>query len=181
VGDRGVGKTALVKKFVGEDFIKPISACYATPVKHVKTITVDNKKVKYTIHESSDATDPVSSSQLREADVIMLCFNICDPPTLASAIQTWVPALPPAPLLLVGCQADLRTDRIVLASLTRLGQSPVTANQAMFFTRQGRLSCTLRQRPEYQASLPRQLSSWQQKHVWVSFQDSLPSCLHLLQ
>lgn len=136
VGDRGVGKTSLVKKFIGEDFLKPISACYATPVKHVKTINVDNKKVKYTIHESSDHMDPVSTSQLKEVDVIMLCFNICDPPTLASAIQAWVPALPPAPLLLVGCQADLRTDRMVLASLTRLGQAPVTANQAMFFTRQ---------------------------------------------
>jgi len=136
VGDRGVGKTTLVKKFIGEDLIKPVSASYAAPVKHVKTINVDNKKVKYTIHESSDALDPGSISQLREADVIMLCFNICDPPSLVSAIQKWVPSLPPAPLLLVGCQADLRTDRMVLASLTRIGQSPVTANQAMFFSRQ---------------------------------------------
>ena len=94
--------------------LQPVSASYAAPTKHVKTTNVDRKKVKYTIHESSDALDPVSIMQLREADVIMLCFNICDPPTLFSAIQMWAPSLPPAPLLLVGCQADLRTDRIIL-------------------------------------------------------------------
>merc|ERR1712106_798121 len=131
-----VGKTALIRKFVGEDVIKPVTASYAAPTKHVKTITVSNKKVKYTVHESSDPLDPVSMSQLVQADVIMLCFNICSPPTLYSAIHMWAPSLPPAPLLPVGCQADLRNDRMILTSLGRQGKYPVSANQALSFSRQ---------------------------------------------
>merc|ERR1719508_93033 len=48
----------------------------------------------------------------------------------------WAPSLPPAPLLLVGCQADLRNDRMILSSLGRQGKYPVSANQALSFSRQ---------------------------------------------
>jgi len=136
VGDRGVGKSSLVHKFVGEHGEKSSSATYAAHTKHVKTMNVDKKPVKYVIHECSDPMDQASIMQLKKVDVIMLCFNICNPPSLYSAIQMWAPSLPPVPLLLVGCQADLRTDRIILASLAAQGKSPVTANQALSFSRQ---------------------------------------------
>ena len=99
-------------------------------------MTVDNQRVKFIIEESSAVSDLISSCLVEEVDVVMLCFSIPSPPTLVSAVQTWVPHLLQVPLLLVGCQGDLRTDRNILSSLIRQGLTPVTANQAMFFARQ---------------------------------------------
>ena len=46
-------------------------------------------------------------------DVYLLCFSVAAPSSLRSLHTSWVAALPgPATLLLVGCQADLRLDKL---------------------------------------------------------------------
>ncbi len=49
---------------------------------------------------------------LRAADVFLLCYGIPDPPSLLSAAEVWCQdlraAAPGVPIVLVGCQSDLR-------------------------------------------------------------------------
>merc|ERR1711963_541136 len=68
----------------------------------------------YTIWDTSGSMEPNTTRSLanREADVFLLCYNISDPSSLFSAINHWVPDLrlqaPSTPIVLVGCQSDLR-------------------------------------------------------------------------
>jgi len=77
---------------------------------------------------------------IREADVFLLCFKVTDPSSLLSALNHWCAeiraAAPHAPVVLVGCQADLRADRDVLAALARRGKAPVSSPQALTFSEQ---------------------------------------------
>lgn len=76
----------------------------------------------------------------READVFLLCYKISDPSTLFSALNHWCPEIrataPSTPIILVGCQSDLRNDRDVLTALRKQGRAPVSADQALTFSQQ---------------------------------------------
>jgi GTPase SAR1 family protein len=76
----------------------------------------------------------------READVFMLCYKISDPASLFSALNFWCPEVravsPDAPIILVGCQSDLRGDRDVISGLAKSGRAPVSSDQALSFSRQ---------------------------------------------
>jgi hypothetical protein len=75
-----------------------------------------------------------------EADVFLLCYKISDPSTLFSALNHWCAEVravaPSTPIVLVGCQSDLRSHRDVLAALAKQGKAPVSAEQAVSFCRQ---------------------------------------------
>ena len=83
----------------------------------------------------------VSSSRAlayREADVFLLCYKISEPSSLFNAVNHWYPEIravaPVTPIILVGCQADLRKDRDVLSSLAKQGRAPVSSDQALSFS-----------------------------------------------
>jgi len=137
-GDTGVGKSALINRFVGEELKEdvprePHLAC-------TKSGIVGYKTVHFTMQEISDISQAEVSPTLYESDVILLCFNISQPSTLRSIISHWVASLrllaPSIPLLLIGCQSDLRNDRSVLASLAKQGKSSVSTFQALSVSRQ---------------------------------------------
>merc|ERR1719319_2006417 len=104
--------------------------------------TVANKRVRYTVWDTSGHhdTDTTRILAFREADVFLLCYKISDPSSLFSAINHWVPELschaPATPIILVGCQSDLRTDRTVLQGLANQGKAPVSSQQALSFSQQ---------------------------------------------
>ncbi len=62
------------------------------------------------------------------ADVYLLCYKISDPASLFSAVNNWCPSIravaPAAPIVLVGCQSDLR-----------YGEQQLNANVIDFFPR----------------------------------------------
>lgn len=138
VGDSGVGKTSLVARFFGKEFDQ--DALPQTPEAVTKTTIVGCKTVQFTIQEISNISDTEVSPTLYELDVILLCYNISQPSTIQSLITHWVPSLnllaPSTPLLLIGCQSDLRTDRAVVTSLARQGRSPVSSCQGLRVSRQ---------------------------------------------
>ena len=74
----------------------------------------------------------------READVFLLCYKISEPSSLFNAVNHWCPEVrsvaPVTPIILVGCQADLRKDREILATLAKQGRAPVSADQALSFS-----------------------------------------------
>ena len=103
---------------------------------------VANKRVRYTIWDTAGVmeTNTTRTLAFREADVFLLCYKISDPSSLFSAINHWVPDLrqqaPSTPIVLVGCQSDLRTDRTVMAALAKAGKSPVSSQQALSMSQQ---------------------------------------------
>ena len=80
----------------------------------------------------------------RAADAFLLCFKVTDPASLSNALSFWMAeirgssnsATAGAPVILVGCQSDLRRDRDVLASLAKRGKAPISAPQALTFSQQ---------------------------------------------
>merc|ERR1711962_1945015 len=106
------------------------------------SLLMQGNRVKLTMYDTSgeQGSNPGREVAYREADVFLVCYKICSPSSLFSAINHWVPEVrgvaPMTPLLLVGCQTDLRGDRTVLAALSRQGRSPVSTEQARSFSQQ---------------------------------------------
>jgi len=140
VGDSRVGKTALINRFCDDVFIENYAATSFN--RYISDSLVANKRVRYTIWDTAGVmeTNTTRTLAFREADVFLLCYNISDPSSLFSAINHWVPDLrqqaPSTPIVLVGCQSDLRTDRTVMALLAKVGKSPVSSQQALSMSQQ---------------------------------------------
>ncbi len=83
-------------------------------------------------------TAPIRPEVCAAADVFLLCFKISEPASLFSALNRWCPEIrgeaPSTPIVLVGCQADSRGDRDILASLAKRGKAPVSPDQALTFS-----------------------------------------------
>jgi len=140
VGDSKVGKSALAKKFRTGQFE---SGYTKTGFETLSTsLVIEGKRVKFTIYDTSGSRGANTHREIayREADVFLLCYKISDPTTLFGAINHWIPELrehaSATPVLLVGCQTDLRTDRSTLTALAKQGRSPVSAEQARSFSAQ---------------------------------------------
>ena len=73
-------------------------------------------KSNLSLHSLSNASHGCSSPKVvnvfQSADVFLLCYRISDPASLFSAINFWCPEIrcyaPTTPIILVGCQSDLR-------------------------------------------------------------------------
>ena len=70
-----------------------------------------------------------------EADVFLVCYKVSDPSTLYNVKHKWIPEIKrqrsDVPVILCGCQSDLRHDSEVVASLGKRGRAPVTPEQAL--------------------------------------------------
>ena len=111
-----------------------LRATYACTANNVRTSLVEGRSVTFIIEEVSDETE---LPQTEEVDIVLLCFNIMSPPSLHHLYLHWLPLLSSltSSWLLVGCQADLRRDKVSLASLARTGSQPVSSNLAISFCR----------------------------------------------
>lgn len=142
IGDSKVGKSALVYRFINNKFSEGYRA--TSFEKLTTSALVANRRVKYTIWDTTGSRTTSGSAardlSLREADVFMLCYKISDPSTLFSALNFWCPEVraiaPDTPIILVGCQSDLRGDRDVITHLGKSGRAPVSSDQALSFSRQ---------------------------------------------
>ena len=76
----------------------------------------------------------------READVFLLCYKITEPSSLFNALNHWCPEMravaPSTPIILVGCQSDLRQNREILFNLSKQGRAPISPEQALTFSQQ---------------------------------------------
>lgn len=70
-----------------------------------------------------------------EADVFLVSYKISDPNTLYNVKHKWIPEIRrhrnDVPVILCGCQSDLRHDPEVVAGLGKRGRTPVTSEQAL--------------------------------------------------
>lgn len=85
-------------------------------------------------------SNPKVVNVFQSADVFLLCYRISDPASLFSAINFWCPEIrcyaSTTPIILVGCQSDLRMDREILSTLARRGQAPVSTDQGLTLSQQ---------------------------------------------
>ena len=83
----------------------------------------------------SPAYDSVRPLSYQEADVFLLCYKISDPISLYNVKNKWIRELrkhrADVPVILCGCQADLRTDAATLNHLSKTGRTPVSSDQAL--------------------------------------------------
>jgi len=119
VGDSGVGKTALLLRFVEDKFDESPTATLDEDYK-MKQIAVDNQRVKLQIWDTAgqERFRTVTSSFYRAAKGTILVFDVTNPATFSQA-QQWVTDIrnntsQTAPLFLVGNKTDL-PDRKVTA------------------------------------------------------------------
>jgi len=135
VGDCGVGKTALVSRFVNAKFPEVYKSTSFEKHTTVAAVEAVGSRVTFTIWDTTGSQSPSHyqprQHACRSADAVLLCYKISDPTTLFSALEQWAPAVravaPDTPIVLVGCQSELRSER------TGPAGAPVAADQALTF------------------------------------------------
>lgn len=98
-------------------------------------VTVNEAPVRVRLCDTAgqDTLDALRQLSYPDCDVFVLCFSVVRPETFRSLQRKWLPQFrrrqaAGALVLLVGTQADLRTDPAVLGALQRAGErGPVAA------------------------------------------------------
>lgn len=145
VGDSGVGKSSLITRFCKGVFDQ--NYLPTTFSHHLLDSHVAGQRVKFSFLDTSGkkgGTDSSSESlftlALREAHVILLCYDISDSSTLFSAVNNWVPEIKyhasTTPIILVGCQADVISDPYVDKAIPRVNETLVSNEDALLLSQQ---------------------------------------------
>ncbi|KAJ9473942.1 putative GTP-binding protein RHO1 (putative) [Pseudozyma hubeiensis] len=133
VGDGGCGKTCLLivysqNKFP-EEYVPTVFENY------VPIIQFEGKTIELALWDTAgqEEYDRLRPLSYPESDVILICFAVDFPPSLANVQDKWFPEInhfcEGVPILLVGTKTDLRKDKNSLAMLQAQGTKPVTAQQ----------------------------------------------------
>ncbi|KAK3323081.1 P-loop containing nucleoside triphosphate hydrolase protein [Apodospora peruviana] len=133
VGDTGIGKTWLLIVFSKNIFVGGIGAPTVFE-NSVGYITASDKFVELGLWDTSGFDDydrlrPLSYEMNGMCDVILICYGIDYPDSLANVVEKWYPEVshhcPGVPTFLVGLQKDLRNDEKTIKDLSISAQRPV--------------------------------------------------------
>jgi len=124
VGDGAVGKTSLIlsyttNKFPNEDNMQ----LYET---HVVDEVIDSKNVKINIHDTAGEEDfnTLRPRTYDKADVFLVCYSISSKQSFKSVKNKWIPEIrthSTAPIVIIGCKSDLRSNTDVKERLQTMG------------------------------------------------------------
>ncbi|XP_037935036.1 transcription factor mef2A isoform X2 [Teleopsis dalmanni] len=132
VGDGAVGKTNLILSYL-ENRFNPEHVPTASDIYNAD-VMVNDSPVHLTICDTAgqDTLDPLRELCYPDSDVFLLCFSVAKPETFHAIKTKWAPKFTKtkATLILVGTQADLRTNTNVLNKLQTKGEKPVTYTDA---------------------------------------------------
>lgn len=112
VGDSAVGKTCLLVRFTSETFpdsYKP-TVFENTGVE----VFMDGVQISLGLWDTAgnDTFRQVRPMSYQQADVVLACYSVANPGSLANVRNKWIPEirehLPQAPVLLVATQTDQR-------------------------------------------------------------------------
>ncbi|XP_031787762.1 transforming protein RhoA-like [Nasonia vitripennis] len=111
VGDGGCGKTCLLIVFTKYEFPTEYTPSFDNFQEY--QMNLDGEKVELTLVDAIEAYDKLYPLYCRDADVVLLCFSICEPTSLSNVVNYWKPEVldvhcPGVPILLVGNKQDLR-------------------------------------------------------------------------
>jgi len=123
VGDSGVGKTCLLRRFSDEPFVEfhmtTIGVDFA-----VKTILIDNKKAKLQIWDTAgqERFHTITTAYYRGADALLLVFDVTSPESFENCGR-WLKEIlvncaeSPPEMILVGNKVDVPPEQRLVASL----------------------------------------------------------------
>ena len=133
VGDDACGKTSLLFVFSKDEFpdlYEPIVFDNCLTEIEVNGKLVELELWDTTGQESYDRLRPLSYP---DTDVILMCFSIDNPDSLANISEIWAPEVrlfcPNVPIILVGNNKDLRNDEYIKRKLSKTKQKPVTSDE----------------------------------------------------
>lgn len=118
VGDSGVGKSCLLKTFMGD----PFKGVYTSTIGvdfEIKPIQIDGKTVNLQIWDTAgqERFRTITTSYYRSADAILLVFDLTDEKTFQN-LEAWMEdvrlyAQRHVEIMLLGNKVDLNDDRVV--------------------------------------------------------------------
>ncbi|XP_030644217.1 rho-related GTP-binding protein RhoH [Chanos chanos] len=112
VGDSAVGKTALLVRFTSETFPDSYK-----PTVYENTgvdVFMDGVQISLGLWDTAgnDMFRSIRPMSYQQADVVLLCYSVANPPSLANVYQKWIVEvrehLPHVPVLVVATQTDHR-------------------------------------------------------------------------
>ncbi|KAI6239446.1 hypothetical protein M3Y99_00579400 [Aphelenchoides fujianensis] len=121
VGDGACGKTCLLIVFSKNEF----------PEVYVPTVFENYVELALWDTAGQEDYDRLRPLSYPDTDVILVCFSIDSPDSLANVKEKWAPEVrhycsPQVPLILVANKKDTRTDAAVIRELGRSKQAPVS-------------------------------------------------------
>ena len=129
VGDSFCGKTCLYTTFVKDRF--PVDYLPRVFESYVGDIRVDGKTVELAFWDTvgDDQYDSLRPLSYPDTNVILMCFSIDNPESLANVLNKFTPEVrhfcPNVPIILVGNKKDLRNDENTKRELSKMKQEPV--------------------------------------------------------
>ncbi|KAE8215021.1 hypothetical protein CF319_g965 [Tilletia indica] len=140
VGDGGCGKTCLLivysEQRFPEDYVPTVFENYVPKVQY------QGKVVELALWDTAgqEEYDRLRPLSYPETDVILICFAIDYPVSLANVQDKWYPEVnhfcEGVPILLVGTKTDLREDAHSIAMLAAQGTRPISAEQGAAVARE---------------------------------------------
>ncbi|KAK5866089.1 hypothetical protein PBY51_020305 [Eleginops maclovinus] len=112
VGDSAVGKTALLVRFTSETYLDNYQ-----PTVFENTgveVYMDGVQINLGLWDTagSDNFRQIRPRSYQQADVVLICYSVANPNSLASVQHKWIAEvrenLPRVPVLVVATQTDLR-------------------------------------------------------------------------
>ncbi|CAG7816609.1 unnamed protein product [Allacma fusca] len=141
VGDDGVGKSSIVRRFIFDEFcpqyFPTILDDYVTELPHQNDLGTPNLQLNLCDtggHSDVDRFRPLCYSKV---DFVVVCFSVVMPSSFKNVLSKWIPEIKrhtvhnDAPVILVGTQVDLRSNFNVLLELAEKGLAPLPESQAL--------------------------------------------------
>jgi len=129
VGDGACGKTCLLTTFSKDQFPEDhIPTVFETDVADIE---VDGTFVELALWDTAgqEDYDRLRPLSYPHTDVILMCFSIDNPDSLANIPEKWTPEVrhfcPNVPIILVGTKKDLRNDENTKRELSKMKKEPV--------------------------------------------------------
>ncbi|XP_051277396.1 rho-related GTP-binding protein RhoF [Dicentrarchus labrax] len=130
VGDGGCGKTSLLTMYTKGVFPKE----YVPSVFDKTVVNSRYRGQQFRLHlydtagqEDYDRLRPLS---YHGVNVVLICYDVLCPSSFDNVFIKWYPEVQHfcagVPIILVGCKADLRQDKVLMKKLWSTGQNAVT-------------------------------------------------------
>ncbi|PPQ74763.1 hypothetical protein CVT24_003188 [Panaeolus cyanescens] len=105
-------------------------------------LEVDGKHIQLLLCDTPgiEELDNVLHMMYPESHVIVLCFSVVVPYALSNIKEKWISEVrrfcPGVPIILVGCQTDLRHDPSEIEELRRTNERPITFEEGVIFAQE---------------------------------------------
>ncbi|KAJ3345677.1 GTP-binding protein Rho1 [Entophlyctis luteolus] len=135
VGDGACGKTCLLVVFSTSKF--PVDYIPTVFDTYINRLAVDGQQLEFSLWDTAgqEEYDRLRPLSYPDTHVLLICFAVDDPNSLANVEDKWVPEIvhycPRVPYILVACKADLRNDPKVISALAAEGMRPISQAKGM--------------------------------------------------